>query len=64
MLPERERDEHAEHGRADLLDAAAQRAVDGRVDGEQRGPRGEERLLDVEHVDREHPGDDGRERPS
>ena len=59
--PERERDEHAEYGGADLLDAAAQRAVDGRMDGEQRGPRGEERLLDVEHVDREHPRDDRRE---
>ena len=58
---ERERHQHAEHGRADLLDAAAQRAVDGGVDGEQRGPRGEERLLDVEHVDREHPRDDRRE---
>ena len=56
-LPARERDQHAEHGRADLLDAAPQRAVDGRVHGQQRRPRGEERLLDVEHVDREHPGD-------
>ena len=59
--PERERHQHAEHGRADLLDATAQRAVDGGVDGEQRRPRGEERLLDVEHVDREHPRDHRRE---
>ena len=62
--PEREGDEHAEHGRADLLDAAAERPVDGRVDGQQRRPRCEERLLDVEHVDREHPRDDRRRRPS
>jgi hypothetical protein len=55
---EREGDQHADHRGADLLRAAAERPVDGRMHGQQRGPGGEEGLLDVEHVDREHPRDD------
>jgi hypothetical protein len=35
---------------------------DGRVHGQQRGPRREERLRDVEHVDRADPGDQRGER--
>ena len=54
-----EGEQHAEHARADLLDAALERAEDRRVDGQQRGPRREERLRDVEHVHGQHPCDDG-----
>ena len=55
-----EGEQDAEHGRADLLRAAPERAVDGGVDGQQRRPRGEERLREVEHVDGDQPGGDRR----
>ena len=55
-----ERQQHAQHRGADLLGAARQRPVHGRVHGQQRRPRRQERLRDAEHVAGDHPRDHGR----
>ena len=61
--PAREREQHAGHRGGRLLQAARHGAVHRGVDGEQRGPRRQERLREREHLDGEHPGDDrGRRR--
>ena len=63
-VPGRECHEHADDGRRHLLHSAAQRPEDRRVDGQQRGPRREERLRDVEAASARSPRRGRRRAPS
>jgi hypothetical protein len=56
----REGQQHAEHRRADLLQAARERPVDGGVHGQHRRPRRQERLREAEDGPRERPRRDRR----
>ena len=51
-------DQHAQDGRPDLAGALGERAVHRGVHDQERGPRCQERLLEVEDVGREDPRDD------
>ena len=58
--PGHEGEQHAEDGGSHLLHAVLERPEHGRMDRQQRSPRREEALREMEHPVRQHPGDHDR----